>query len=70
MQPVRFQQNSDGTFVRAFLGATNVEDQKKMDYNRDRYGDFIRKAITSENDQQLKQVVADELNLVLQQFKP
>lgn len=70
MQPVKFQQNSDGTVVRAFLGGTNVETQKKMDYNRDRYGDFVRKAITPENDQQLKQVVADELNLVLQQFKP
>lgn len=66
MQPVKLQANSDGTVVQALLGATNVEDQKKMDYNRDRYGDFIRQAITTEDDKNLQTVVGEEIRKIIE----
>jgi hypothetical protein len=65
MQPVRFAPNSDGTIVQAMLGATNVEDQLKMDYNRDRYGDFVRQAISSEDDATLQNVVGEEIKKII-----
>lgn len=65
MQVVKTQANSDGTVVQAFLGATNVEDQLKMDYNRQRYGDFVRKGISTEDDKNLQIVAGAEIRKVL-----
>jgi hypothetical protein len=65
MNVAHFQYSSDGTHVIAFLGATNIEDQKKMDYNRDRYGDFIRQSISKEDDDALRTVAGDEVRKII-----
>jgi hypothetical protein len=69
MQVVKIEQSNG--IVRALLGATNTESQNKMNWNRERYGDFIDKGLTDEDlDKTLPQVVLDELNNILGQFLP
>lgn len=48
------------TSVSAPLVATNREDQNKMNWNRDRYGDFIGRALTQQNKEQLFEVIKNE----------
>jgi hypothetical protein len=67
MQPVYV--DTQGLVVRAYLGATNREAQEKMNYNRERYGDFIREALTEENGRVLIEVVQNELLNILEQIK-
>jgi hypothetical protein len=67
MQPVTV--DMQGLVVRAFLGATNREAQEKMNYNRERYGDFIRNGLTEENGRVLIEVVQNELFNILEQIK-
>lgn len=67
MGPVRIEER--GNTVVALLGATNEEAQKKMNYNYERYGDFIRKGITAEGGQILGDVVITEIEKVIDQFK-
>lgn len=50
------------------LGATNKEAQDKMNYNRERYGDFIGKALGDKERETLTNVVIDEVAAVLDQF--
>lgn len=67
MQPVRVEQK--GAIIVAPLGATNKEAQDKMNYNRERYGDFIGKALDDEDRQTLTEVVVGEVVALLDQFK-
>lgn len=67
MQPVKLEQRGDQYF--ALLGATNKEAQDKMNWNRDRYGDFIGQALTEEDRKTLQNVVVDEVVTILNQFK-
>lgn len=59
----------DGDIVRAPLAATNTEAQNKMNWNRDRYGDFIGKALKPEDFNLLGEVVTTEILAILDQFK-
>lgn len=68
MQPVKVEQRGD--VYLAPLGATNVEAQNKMNWNRDRYGDFIGKSLTDSDREVLTSVVVDEVVKVLDDFKP
>lgn len=47
------------------LAATNVEAQNKMNWGRDRYGDFIGAALTPEDFKNLQQIVINEIMKVL-----
>lgn len=67
MQPVKVEQR--GPVVLAPLGATNTEAQNKMNWNRDRYGDFIGKALNDTDRETLTGVVVDEVVQVLDNFK-
>lgn len=67
MAPVSVEER--GHVVRALLGATNTEAQNKMNWNRERYGDFIQKGLVEEDRETLTAVVANELIKVLDQFK-
>lgn len=67
MQPVRVEQRGD--IIVAPLGATNTEAQDKMNWNRDRYGDFIGKAIGDAERQILTDVVVAEVVNILDQFR-
>ncbi len=66
MQPVRIEQQ--GHIYRAPLGATNVEAQDKMNWNRDRYGDFIGKALSDQDRNTLTDVVVNEVVTILDQL--
>jgi hypothetical protein len=68
MQPLKPYQSL--YIIYSPLGATNTEAQAKMNYMRDRYGDFIGKAITEENRQILTDLVADEVVKVISEFLP
>lgn len=59
MAPAPVENN--GNIYSAPLAATNVEVQNKMNWNRDRYGDFIGKALTEENYKLLFQIVISEI---------
>jgi hypothetical protein len=67
MQPLKPYQSLYKFY--APLGATNTEAQDKMNFNRDRYGDFISKALTEENRDTLANVVMDEVAAVLDTFR-
>lgn len=67
MQPVRIESPGEGRAV-AYLGGTNTEAVNKMDWNRDRYGDFINEALTDEDRELLVKVVEDELLIILNEF--
>lgn len=54
--------------ISAPLGATNIEAQNKMNWNRDRYGDFIGKALLPEDFNTLGAVVIDGISDILQSF--
>lgn len=56
---------NDGDIVRAPLAATNKEVQNKMNWNRDRYGDFIGRAITPENYATLVEIPIVEIGNIL-----
>jgi hypothetical protein len=60
----------DGDKVTVRLGATNKEAQDKMNWNYERYGDFITPAITPESRILLTQVLKDEVLNFLQPFRP
>lgn len=67
MQPMEVQVQGD--IYRAPLGATNREAQDKMNWNRDRYQDFVGKALTPEDFNTLGEVVISEVIRALQQIK-
>jgi hypothetical protein len=67
MQPVRTEETPTG--VVCFLGATNKEAQEKMNYNRDRYGDFISKGLTEEHGKILGEVVINAIEDVINSVK-
>ncbi len=67
MQPLKVEER-DGVTV-ALLGATNRESQDKMNWNFERYGDFIRKGIKEEDAKVLTEVVVNELENVLNQLR-
>ena len=66
MQPIRLEQKGDRYL--APLGATNTEAQDKMNYNRQRYGDFIGAVINDEERDALGEVVLNEVSEVIKQF--
>lgn len=68
MSPVEVAQQGDGRVV-AFLGGRTRENQDKMNYNRDRYGDFISKGLGEQGRDLLGQVLIDEVVSVMEQFK-
>lgn len=68
MQPVRVEQKGD--IYLAPLGATNTEARDKMNWNRDRYGDFIGKALTEEDRNTLTDVVVGEVVAIIDSFSP
>jgi len=59
----------DGEVTRVRLGATNKEAQDKMNWNYERYGNFIMKALTDESKALLKQVLRDEVLIILEPFR-
>lgn len=63
MQPGPVEYN--GEVVTAPLAASNTEAQKKMNYNRDRYGDFIGKAITKDDRNALGAVVMEGIKNII-----
>lgn len=67
MQPVKVENR--GQIVVALLGATNREAQNKMNWNRERFGDFILKSLNEEDGRVLGEVAISELVAVLDQFK-
>lgn len=67
MQPKEPEENGD--IVRAPLAATNTEAQNKMNWNRDRYGDFVGKSLKPEDFNLLGEVVINEIITILDQFK-
>jgi hypothetical protein len=67
MQPVSIEQQDH--IIRAPLGATNTEAQDKMNWNRERYGDFVGKAIGDAERGILTDVVVQEVVNVLDQFR-
>lgn len=69
MSPVEIRQEAEG-IVRALLGARTRENQDKMNYNRERYGDFIGKALGKGAREILTDVIIDEVEQVLKQFQP
>jgi hypothetical protein len=54
--------------VRALLGATNREAQDKMNWNFERYEDFIRRGLTDENGKVLGEIVVTELTETLKRL--
>lgn len=68
MQPVRVEQKGD--IYLAPLGATNTEAQNKMNWNHERYGDFVGKALTEEDRNTLTDVVTGEVVAVIDSFLP
>lgn len=69
MSPVGIQQDSTG-IVRANLGARTKENQQKMNYNRERYGNFIEKALGKGARDLLLDTVIAEVEQILLQFQP
>lgn len=66
MQPIKIEERGD--IVVAVLGATNDETRDKMNWNRDRYGDFIGKALDEADRKILTDVVIGEVVNILDQF--
>jgi len=64
MQPE--EPREEGGIIRAPLAGGNVESQNKMNWNYDRYGDFIGEALTPENFQVMMQMIYDEIIRVIQ----
>jgi hypothetical protein len=60
---------TEALIVKALLGATNREAQNKMNWNRENFGDFIRKALSDADGKILGDLVISELDKVIQQFK-
>jgi hypothetical protein len=59
----------DGDIVRAPLGATNTEAQNKLNWNRDRYGDFIGKSLKPEDFNLLGELAINEILAILEPFQ-
>jgi len=59
----------EGDIVRAPLAATNVEAQNKLNWNRDRYGDFIGKALKPEDFNLLGELAINEILAILEPFQ-
>lgn len=68
MQPVH--PYVSGYIYYAPLGATNTEAKDKMNWNRERYGDFIGKALTENDRNTLTEVVVGEILSVIDSFNP
>lgn len=66
IQPVRVEQKGD--LYLAPLGGTNTEAVNKMNWNRDRYGDFIGKMIEEPERDALGNLVIREVEEVISQF--
>lgn len=54
-----------GNVVVAPLGGTTLEVQKEMNYNYERFGDFILKSLTPENQETLRIFVNDEIKKII-----
>lgn len=63
MQPREVERQGD-LFV-CFLTATNREDQNKMNWNRERYGDFVGRALGSKDREDITDYAKEELSLVI-----
>jgi hypothetical protein len=55
--------------ILALLGSTNREAQNKMNWNFERFGDFIRKSLTAEHGKILGALAISEVEKVISQFK-
>lgn len=61
----------DGGIISSTLSHNNADGQDKLNWNRQRYGDFIRKALnTPENKALIDGVAADEFNRFLNIYFP
>lgn len=67
MSPISVEEA--GGIVRALLGANNREAQNKMNWNFERYGDFIQKSLNEEDGKLLGEVVISEVSDVVHQLK-
>jgi hypothetical protein len=67
MAPVKTE--TDGEIIKALLGATNREAQNKMNWNFERYGDFIRRTLNEDDGKILSEFVINEIGAVVQQLK-
>jgi hypothetical protein len=67
MQVVQ-KENTESRAV-AYLGGTNIEAQNKMNWNRDRYGEFIQKGLGEDSRNLLVEVVKTEINAIIEQHK-
>lgn len=68
MGPVNPEQRGD--IFLAPLGGTNKEAQDKMNWNFERYGDFIGKSLDENDIKILEEVVAEEVVQIMNNFKP
>lgn len=50
------------------LAHNNTEGQNKMDWNRDRYGNFIQKVLEGENEELMAQVGVEESTKIIYEF--
>jgi hypothetical protein len=57
----------DGDIYSAPLGASNTQAQKEMNYNYDRYGDFVGKGLDNDDFNVMGSFVSDELKSLLDQ---
>jgi hypothetical protein len=57
----------NGAVIIVPLGANNKEAQNKMNWNRDRYGNFIEKSLSNEDKGFLVEVVKEGVNDIIQQ---
>lgn len=67
MQPQ--EPTEENGIVSAPLAATNAEAQNKMNWNKERYGDFIGRALLPEDFGTLSEFVAGEIISILETFE-
>lgn len=58
----------DGTKYIAALASNNQDGQHKMNFNQERYGNFIEKALGTEGEKQMSDVGLEELNRFLKSY--
>lgn len=58
--------HEEGGIIRAPLAGGNLETQNKMNWNYERYGDFIGEALTPENFQVMLQMIYDEIIRIIE----
>lgn len=58
-----------GFIFRAPLGGNNTEVQNKMDWNRDRYGNFVERVLTPSDYELMQEYVTTEISEIIVEIK-